>query len=63
MIIKMRGHTYQTKKAIPQWIKIANEYNSGIPVPEIAKKYTNPHTGKQYTEAYVYWVLKRVQTL
>ena len=59
----MRGHKYQTERAIPQWIKIAEDYNKGIPVKDIAKKYTNPITKRQYSIPYIYWVLKRIQQL
>lgn len=40
------------------WRKIVADYNAGIPVPEIARKYTNPRTGKPYSRAHIHAVLK-----
>jgi len=64
MIIKYRGQAYRTERAIKEWLEIADKYNNQhIPVIEIAQQYKNKRTGKPYTLSYIYWILKRVQTL
>jgi hypothetical protein len=64
MIIKYRGQAYRTERAIKEWLEIADKYNNKkIPVKDIANQYKNRITGKPYTISYIYWILKRVQTL
>ena len=55
---------YRRKKTKPieLWTKIANDFNSGMPAEEIAKKYKHKN-GKRYSRGHVYWVLKQLQTL
>jgi len=59
---KLRGQTIRAKK---QWLEWWNEYqsNPNITIPEIAKKYTNPRTGKPYNRATVYLAFKRLEEL
>lgn len=44
------------------WLRIATDYNNGLPAKDIAKRYTNPVTKKHYTREHIYWVLKQLNT-
>lgn len=63
MKIIYRKRNAITSRAIPTWLDIVDDYKKGIPVKEIAKNHINPNTGRPYTVAYIFWVLKRVQKL
>ncbi len=43
------------------WLRMATDYNGGMSAADIARRYTNPQTGKQYTREHVYLVLKKLQ--
>lgn len=40
------------------WRKVVELYNQGTPVPEIAKKFINPRTGKPYSRQHIHAILK-----
>ena len=63
MRITYRGNLTRTQKASSTWFQLANDYKNGLPIKDIINKYINPQTGRQYSRAYIYWVLKRVQKL
>lgn len=56
MDIKYRGHTKRQKEAREMWLRVATDYNGGIPPKEIAKRYN-------ITKSHLYWILKKVQEL
>lgn len=62
MYIQYHRHTKRSKKALDLWLRIATDYNNGIPAKDIARRYTNPITKKPYTREHIYWVLKQLST-
>lgn len=63
MKIKLPGHRARLDKLLPVWKKIAEEVNSGVAVVEVAKKYKNPKTGKNYDPASIYYIVHRLEKL
>lgn len=63
MKIKYHKHNVRREKAKKLWLQITEEYNRGDDPNEIIKRYINPRTGKHYTRAHLYWVLKKVQNI
>lgn len=63
MEIKYQKHTMRKKQARDFWIRVATDFNGGIPASKIAKRYTNPKTGKPYTREHIYYILKQVKTI
>jgi len=61
MDIEYQGHSRRSKKAIELWLNVAKDYNDGMAPEEIANKYVNPKTGKNYTREHIYWILARVR--
>lgn len=61
MKIEYQGHTRRTKKAVEFWLSVAKDYNDGMAPENIAMKYINPRTGKNYTREHIYWILSRVR--
>lgn len=45
----------QTRKF---WVKVVNDYNSGISAADIAAKYTNPRTGKSYSRQHIHMIIR-----
>lgn len=42
-------------------LKIIEDYNAGMPVPQIAQKYTNPKTGKPYSAGRIHAIIKQMR--
>jgi hypothetical protein len=45
------------------WVKVVADYNAGIPVPEIASKYTNPKTNRPYSRQHIHAILKKMSEI
>jgi hypothetical protein len=63
MKINYHGHAKRTEKTIDTCIRIATDYNAGMTVAEIQKRYISPKTKKNYTRAAIYKMLKKAQTI
>lgn len=63
MKINYRGHEQKSKESLERCIEIANDYNSGMAIDDICKKYPNKKTKKPCSRVYVYWALKKAKTL
>lgn len=61
--IKYHRHTYRTQRAKAFWKQVAADYNAGISATDIAARYINPATGKQYTREHIYWILNKFKSL
>jgi hypothetical protein len=57
--IKYHKHERRKQRAQAFWRQIVREYNSGKSAQSIAEAYINPKTGKNYTRAHIYWILKK----
>lgn len=60
MDIKYQGHERRKRRAMDLWLRVATDFNAGMPAKDIAKRYTNPKTGKTYTREHIYWILKKL---
>lgn len=60
MEITYQKHSNRKRQAIDLWLKMATDFNAGIPAKAIAKRYTNPYTRKPYTRGYVYIILRKL---
>ena len=63
MQINYQGQSKRKDRSIIFWKQLVGEYNSGKTVQEIADQYINPKTGKNYTRAHIYWVLKKMSNV
>lgn len=61
MEIKYQNHEQKTKRALATWVKIAEDFNNGVPAAKIAPRYTNPTTGKAYSRSHVYYILRKLR--
>lgn len=61
MEIKYQRHSQKSKKARSTWVRIAAEFNSGIPASKIAPRFTNPETKKPYSRSHVYYILRKLR--
>lgn len=61
MEIKYQYQEKRKQKAMAFWLKVAEEFNSGIPAQKIAKRYTNPLTGKPYSASNIYYILNQLK--
>lgn len=61
--IKYHHHERRTVRAQALWRQMVKEYNGGKSAQMIADSYVNPKTGKNYTRAHVYWVLKKMSKI
>lgn len=60
MEIKYHNHTKRKKEAMDLWLRVATDYNNGLSATKIAKRYTNPKTGKPYTREHIYFILRKL---
>lgn len=60
MRIEYQKHGKRKKQAVTFWLQVAEDYNNGMTAEQIAKKYKNPLTSKNYTRAHIYWILARL---
>ena len=60
MQINWQGQSKRKQRAAIFWNQIATEYNAGKSVQDISNMYINPKTGRSYTRAHIYWVLKKM---
>lgn len=58
--IKYHQHDRRKVRANAFWRQVVKEYNSGRSAQTIAYSYINAKTGKNYTRAHIYWILKRM---
>lgn len=56
-----QNHSARKQRALTLWLEMAQLYNEGVPVIQIAKRYINPNTGKYYTREGVYFALKKLR--
>lgn len=66
-IISQRDKYLQERKAktLVFWHKVVADYNPPNPISakEIALKYINPNTGKNYSRQQIYVILKKMRAL
>lgn len=43
------------------WVQVVEDYNDGVPVPEISQKYVNKRTGKPYSRQQIYKIIKAMR--
>lgn len=53
MKIPLQGHQRRREVAKKEWIKIGKDYVKGMPVKDIANKYSK-------TQVHIYWVIKQL---
>lgn len=58
MKVKYQGHEKRKVRAQAFWRQVVKEYNGGKTAQSIANNYINPKTGKNYTRAHIFWILK-----
>ena len=58
-----QNHSARKQRALILWLEMAQKYNEGMPVIQIAKQYINPNTGRFYTREGVYFALKQLRNL
>lgn len=63
MEIKYRGHKDSIQKSKQRCLAIATDYNSGISINDLCKKYPNSKTKKPCSRVYIYWALKKAQSI
>lgn len=56
-----QNHDRRKTRAKAFWNQVVTEYNSGVSAQEIADKYINPATGKNYTRAHIFFILKKMR--
>lgn len=56
MKVKLQGHTRRRERAIKLWEKIANDYENGMEIEKIAKKYKR-------TVVHIYWAMRELQKI
>lgn len=61
--VKYQRHNKRKNRAQAFWRQVVKEYNGGRSAQTIADNYVNPSTGKNYTRAHIYWILKKMSTL
>lgn len=61
MNIKYRGHQKRTEEAKEFWLRVATDFNGGMSVPDIAKRYINKRTGKNYHPKHIYYILRQLR--
>ena len=42
------------------WVKVVVDYNNGMTAKEIAAKYINPRTGKNYSREHIYTIINEM---
>ena len=43
------------------WLKVVEDYNSGMKPDDIAKKYINKRTGKPYSRPHIHSIIKQMR--
>lgn len=61
MQIKYRGQEKRRERARQLWLNIATDYNSGMDVETIRKRYKNKRTGKPYDRTHIYYILRKLR--
>jgi hypothetical protein len=61
--IKYQMHNKRKNRAQAFWRQVVKEFNGGRSAQVIADSYVNPSTGKNYTRAHIYWILKKMREL
>lgn len=59
--VKYQLHNKRKNRAQAFWRQVVKEYNGGRSAQTIADSYVNPATGKNYTRAHIYWILKKMR--
>ncbi len=57
---KVSKNTRRKKEATDFWIRVATDFNTGLSPDQIADRYTNPRTNKNYSLKHIYWVLRQM---
>jgi hypothetical protein len=63
MKVEKPKETIREKRIKQFWMQVIQDYNAGIPVPIIAKRYRNPQTGKHYHRTHIYWILRQADRI
>lgn len=53
-------NTKRKKEASDFWLRVATDYNAGMTPEDIAGRYKNPKTHKNYTVKHIYWVIRQL---
>lgn len=61
--ITYHGYKRRTERAKAFWLQVAADYNAGISAKEIAARYINPDTGRQYTREHIYLILRKFRAI
>lgn len=61
MKIQKRGHENRKQKAREFWLRVGTDYASGMTATQIAARYKNPVTGKNYTPEHIHLILKQLR--
>ena len=61
MKIKYHFQKLRKQRTRDVWMRIATDYNAGMTVEEIRKRYKKPD-GKMYARGSIYLILKKVGT-
>ena len=56
-----QNHNKRKNRAQAFWRQVVKEFNGGRSAQTIADNYINPATGKNYTRAHIYWILKQMR--
>lgn len=59
MTIQHKGHKERKDRAEAFWGQVWAEFNNGMTPLQIARKYINPVTGKNYNRSTIYWILSK----
>lgn len=60
---ELPGQTFRKERAIEFWVRVATDLNAGIKPVDIAKRYKNPATGRNYTREHIYWIIRQVRAM
>lgn len=59
-LILKTNRAKRTARAKETWLRVATDVLAGMAAEDIAKRYTNPLTGKTYSTQWVYWVVNKI---
>jgi len=63
MDIALPGYAKIKEEARDFWLRVAADLRSGLTVAQIAKRYTNPKTGRHYSREHIYWIIRQIKQM
>lgn len=63
MKLPKQNYTKRKTEAREFWVRVATDYRGGMTPTEIAARYVNPKTGKNYTREHIHWVLNKIRSM